>query len=223
MGSHLSGQKVRASVLNAETMTVCTSGSRPTPASGQVIFETDTQLVAVGNGTTFQYVPTEVAPPVVLSGTAASVNFTSIPACGNLMVVWRARNDSANPAVQLYVQFNSDGGNNYLWEINQANNTTVAATTSGAATTRIQMATMTAATSTANYFAAGSFTIAGASDTSAFKVVQGTAAAFVTATNMYSGTYSGQWLSTAAITSINITPASGNFTAGSRFTLLGWN
>lgn len=154
-----------------------------------------------------------------ISATTASVTLTVPSGYNNLEVVWRARCSDANAGEQLYLRLNGDSGSNYLWEVTQGNNATAAATTSGAATTFIQIGTVCAASATANYFSSGRFTVAGASDTANYKTACGTGAAFAATNNMWSGVYSGQWNSTAAVTSITLQGATGSFVAGSRFSL----
>lgn len=139
-----------------------------------------------------------------------------------LLVKWRIRCTDANAAEQLYAQLNGDTGSNYLWELNQANNAgAVSGGTSGAATTHIQVGTVPAANATALYFGSGSFEIAGASDAVNYKTVTGTGSAFATTTNMWSGTYSGQWNSASAVTSVTIAGGIGNLAAGCVASLYG--
>jgi hypothetical protein len=171
------------------------------------------------NGNTFQQLQT-----TTLSGTQTSVILT-VPtgtAYNFLTVKWRVRGATAVAGEQMWLQLNGDSGNNYLWQINQANNATVAGSASGAAVAKIQIATTIGSSATANYFASGSFEIGGASDTANFKTVQGTATAYSSTTSSWGGTYAGQWNSTAAVTSITLFPqgASG-FAAGCIFTLFG--
>jgi hypothetical protein len=152
-----------------------------------------------------------------VSATTASVTLAVPSGFNTLEVRWRAKGTTASAALQLYLQFNGDTGGNYNWEVNQVNNTTVAGS-QGSAVDQIQVGTMTGATSTANYFASGMFQASGASD-AFYKTVTGTGSAFVTTSNMYAGVYSGQWSSTAAITSMLLFPASGSLAVGSRFSL----
>jgi hypothetical protein len=152
-----------------------------------------------------------------VSATTASVSL-ALPAGFNTAEVrWRAKGTTATAALQLYVQFNGDTGGNYNWQVNQANNTTVAGT-QGSAVDQMQVGTITGATSTANYFASGVFQANGISD-AFYKTVCGTGSAFVTTSNMYTGVYSGQWSNTAVLTSMLLFPASGSFAVGTRFSL----
>lgn len=172
------------------------------------------------NGNTYQQLAT-----ATLTGALSSMSLP-VPAgtaFNFLKVSWRVRGDQASAAQQLYMRFNGDSGSNYLWEVLQGNNTTAAATTSGAATTFIQAGTMTCASATALYFSSGDAEVSGASDTTNYKVMCGKGSAFASTTNMWSGTFSGQWLSAAAITAVALVPQAGNFVAGSTMTMYGFN
>ena len=163
----------------------------------------------------------ELIQAVSIAVTTASVTISIPTGYNRIEVFWRARMSDAVAAEQLYLRMNGDTSAHYLWEVNQANNTTVAATTSGAAVAQIQIATVTGNSATALYFGAGSFTIDGASDAVNYKTMQGTSAAFGTTTNMWAGVYSGQWLSAAVVTSITLFGATGSFLAGSNVTAYG--
>src|SRR5215472_18261385 len=83
--------------------------------------------------------------PVLLASSVLGAGAASIPLAipagfNRIKLYWRARGDNAATAIQLYLRINGDSANDYLWEVNQANNTAVAATTSGAATAQIQIA-----------------------------------------------------------------------------------
>lgn len=51
--AYAAGQKLRASQLSTY---VCTSTTRPTGHSGQWIYETDTQMLAINDGSTWRYI-----------------------------------------------------------------------------------------------------------------------------------------------------------------------
>lgn len=198
---------------------VCTSGTHPaSPFQGLEIFETDTGQSAVYNGSGYLYALQQAAATQTLNATTASVTFSGLPAANGFLVKWSARCSDANVAEMLFLRFNGDSGSNYLWEVNQANNATVAGTSSGAAVAQIQIATTTANSATADYFATGSFVV-DPGGTGQYTKANGTASAFATTTNMWSGVYGGQWLSTATVTSITLQGATGSFLAGSQFSI----
>lgn len=170
------------------------------------------------NGNTIQLLDSSV-----LTATTASItlNVPAGTAYDTLKVSWRVRGDQASAAQEMYLRFNGDSGSNYLWQNIQGNNSTVSSNTSGAATTFIHIGTMTCASATANYFSSGDFEVAGASSGTGFTTAVGRDIAFSSTTNMWAGVYGGQWLSTAAITSVELVPQSGNFVAGTIASLYG--
>jgi hypothetical protein len=183
-----------------------------------------TEWVCTTAGTpgTWGALPTQIATQT-LGSNSASVTFSSIPAFNHISVIWKTRASDANPAEQIFLRFNGDVASHYLWELNQANNAgAVSGGTSGALVAQIQIGTIPAANATAGYFGSGQFTVAYFNDTTNFTTVQGTACAFATTTNMWSGTYSGLYNQAATITSLTLFAASGNLVSGSRFSLYGW-
>ena len=171
------------------------------------------------NGNTMQLITS-----TTLSGTATSVVLT-LPtgaAYNHLKVFYRARHDAAVAAAQMYLQMNGDTGSNYLVERSETNNTTTTNTgPGGATTTKIQIATIPGASATSLYFGSGEFLVSGVSDTTNFKTAVATATALITVSNAYVGVYAGQWNSAAAVTSLTLTPNSGDFIAGTMFSLYG--
>lgn len=198
-----------------------TSSSHPTSVfTGLEIYETDTGLSAVYNGTAFMYQVAQIAATQTLGSTTASVTFSGLPAGVNAFKVrWSARCSDANAAEQMKLQINGATGSSYIWEVNQANNTTVAATTSAGASTFIQIGTVTAASATADYWASGEFTVDNGISAAKFPNVQGTAAAFATTTNMWCGVYSGQYVVAGPVTSLTMFGATGSLIANSQFSI----
>jgi hypothetical protein len=201
---------------------VCTSSTHPaSPFQGLEIYETDTGLSAVYTGSNYAYNLQQIAPTQKLVSNVASVTFNIPSGLNGVMLTWRARSSSAVTAEMLLMQLNGDTGNDYLWEVDQANNATVAGTTSGAATNKIQIGTVTGNSATALYFSSGQTLIDGVSDTTNYKTAAGIGAAFSTTTNMWSGVYGGQWNSAAAVTSVTIFAQTGNLMTGSQFKAYG--
>lgn len=165
--------------------------------------------------------PVLAAASGVLVASQANIPLVIPAGFTRLKVYWRVRSSVAGAAEQLYLQVNGDTANDYLWEVNQANNATVAGTTSGATTNKIQIGTVTGGTATALYFGSGELTLDGASDTTNYKTIQGTGASFASTTNMWAGVYSGQWLSAAAVVSLTLSCASGQVMAGSSASVYG--
>lgn len=164
--------------------------------------------------------------PVLVASTTLTVALANVvlavPAGYNrLRVNFSGKCSGAFAVSSAKVQFNGDTGTNYNFILAQSNNGTLT-TTDNASTSSIQVGTLPAATSTANYSGSGSFVVDNAAGGGAFfPTVVGTATGFVTTSNMYNGVYCGQWSSLAAITSINMVMGSGNWIAGSSFSLYG--
>jgi hypothetical protein len=154
--------------------------------------------------------------------TAATGNvILAVPAGWNrLKAYFSGTSTGATAASSCKVQFNGDTGANYSFIFTQSNNGTTS-TADNTGQTAIQIATITGATSTANYAGSGSLVIDNVSAGTFFPVVVCTATTFVTTTNMYNGVYSGQWSSLAAITSINFVLGTGTWSIGSQFSLYG--
>lgn len=141
---------------------------------------------------------------------------------GTLRVAWTARSDYiSGAATYMCLRLNGDSGTSYVWQINQANNTTSGPGNSGGATSLIQIGTMAAATASAGYLGSGEFIIPNATG-SQFKAPSGYSTSMNATTNGYSGTYGGLWLSTAVVTSITLFAKDGNnLIAGSSAYLYG--
>lgn len=189
-------------------MTTFTAGQRLTAAQLNALLASVPQLLGA----------------TVLTSTQPSVTIT-VPAGTSYSALrgeWGARGDAASAAINIGLRFNSDTGNNYLWQQNQTNNTTSSPSNSGGLTSVIQVGAAPASTATASFFGAGSFTVANPSG-AIYKTVSAMSQAQVTTSNSYVGAYGGQWNNTTAITSVTLLAAAGggNLVAGSVFTLYG--
>ncbi len=166
--------------------------------------------------------------PVVLAnstlvGAAASISFTGInQTFAHLLVVAYLRGDTAAATVNTLMRFNGDSGANYDYQTVRG----AASTTSAVevfATTGILVGQVPANTAAANLFSAHQITIphyAQASNNKASSSQHvmkiGTASG-----NLNVEGQAGFWRSNSAITQVSLTPAAGNFVAGSRVTLYG--
>jgi hypothetical protein len=153
-----------------------------------------------------------------LATTTASVAVTIPSGYTSLEIVWSGRVDGGGVA-SLYVQCNGDTGTNYQWQYFVASLATQASN-AGVSATGIFIGELPGSGSTTNYFGSGAFTMAGCS-TSVFKSAVGRGWHVTSPSGQNVGLFSGQWLSTAAITSLTLSPAAGNFVAGSTFTVYG--
>lgn len=187
-------------------------------------FTAGQRLTASALNSAISVLPQLVSTTYVTSGTAATMSATIPSTANHIEVIWTGRSDNASTATNLLLRVNGDSGSNYLWEQNEQNNTAATAATAGGATTSIHIGTMVAASgTTASYFATGTFTMGNVQSSLCFKAASGRAASHATTTQVYGGTYGGQWASTNAVTLITLLPAAGNFVAGSSMTVYGWS
>lgn len=162
----------------------------------------------------------------VLSGTAATIDFTSIPATyDHLKIIISARGDNGAANQRLKLRLNNDSGSNYSIQEFQAFGTTASANeTLG-----------TTALDVGNICTAGAVTQPGTSEilipgyagTTFKKHVQANALMSVndsTANGRTIQLNSGLWFAApAAINRVTLYPAAGNFVAGTVCTLYGLN
>lgn len=160
----------------------------------------------------------------IAGGAVANVTFSSIPGTyRNLFVEWQARGDTAATSTNLWLQLNADTGSNYdyLDENISGTNTVGGGASAGAAL--IQLGDMCAASAPASTPSGGRIEIPNYAGTTFHKTVNGRSSAklVAAAASIYTHMTSGWWRSTAAVTSIKLYPAAGNFIAGSSFQLYG--
>jgi hypothetical protein len=169
---------------------------------------------------------------VTLVAAAASVRF---PTSGSLpqnyrhiRLRWQARSDAVAVNTQLTMQFNGDTAANYDREQTYFQGTAnppsnVSGALESMAQTTLQVGEFSAASAPAGATGAGAVDILNYAGTTFRKDVlarsylkKGDTAG---ASNLTLEDWVGEWRSTAAITSIVLSPAAGNFVAGSVFTL----
>lgn len=130
------------------------------------------------------------------------------------------RSDTASAADSVLVRLNADSAAHYNYVYTQANNGSVS-TADNTGKTAMLLGTIPAASATANYAGSGSFIIDDVQSGGTFPSAVGTATGFVTTSNMYNGVYAGNWLSTAAVTTVTFLLNAGNWASGSSFSLYG--
>jgi len=159
----------------------------------------------------------------VLTAPAASVTFTVPQYARHLRVVWYARSDRAASTVDtLLLRVNGDAGANYGYQYVQGSGA-AANVVEATGATFIVLGAIPAATATANYFGTGVVFIphyAYASGTKQVDVLSGLAFAFA-AGNRRSFAIHGDYQTAAAVASITLSLAAGNFIANSRITCYG--
>lgn len=159
----------------------------------------------------------------VLSGTAASVTFSSIPATyRTLLLHITARGDNATTFISTRLRFNSDATAVYDSQQVLGNGASALAgeTING---TSIEIGEMAAASATAGACGIMVITVPVYTGTTFWKTLISNHSL---STGTGSGTlhtkqWAGRWRSTAAINAITVLPNAGNYIAGSTFTLYG--
>lgn len=156
----------------------------------------------------------------ILSSSQASIIINVPSGYNHLQCVFTVKCD-AGSAQFVRLRLNGDTSSNYTWERLTGNNTTVAGTNATATDTSIEIGVTSSAADTANYFGVGGFTV-GNIASAVFKPVASYFQGSLGAANAWTGTAGGIWLSTSAVTSVTVFPASGNFIAGSSLSIYGW-
>lgn len=174
---------------------------------------------AGGSPGTWSALPTQFST-TTLGTTTASVTFSSIPAFTHLTLVWHARGDQAATTVNLQIQLNGITTSTYITERAEANTNTVAGANATAASS-LQIGAIPGSTATALYFGAGSMECPGWNDTTNYTPVVGMGVSFPGGAAGFAGVYGGIVPTAGTNSSIKIFPATGNFVAGSRFSIYG--
>jgi len=149
-------------------------------------------------------------------GGVASVSFTSIPSNFHHLQI---RHSALTSVADRYfkIQFNSDTGTNYSWHYVRGNGTATSA--SAGATQNFAICGLTP--NSTIYPGVGVTDIVDYNDTNKYKTIRSLVGGGLNTTAGYAGLYSGNWQSTSAISSITITPLTGNFSQNSSFALYG--
>lgn len=197
---------------------IVTSSTRPgTPAEGQMIYETDTNLVYYYDGAAWRLNGVQCVGHSVLGSPATSVSVT-LPTITNgaHLRVLSSLQHATTTGVNVGLRFNADSGSNYTRQYVAGTNTTASA---GQNNSAAYLYTTTVGNESANRWTS---LVADVIDyaSAVHKTVQ------VTAYNPANGTtgqavatHAGFWASTAAITSVTITTDSGNFATNSKMSV----
>ena len=161
-----------------------------------------------------------IATTTVGSGGAASISFTSIPSTyTHLQIRGLGRNNSAGTQFDdIKIQYNSDTASNYSFHQLYGTGATAAAYAS--ASTTYNAALLAQGGNTAGIFAVNTIDLLDYANTNKYKttrILNGydkNGAGFVSLT-------SGLWMSTSAVTRIDLTPLTGSFVEYSSFALYG--
>jgi hypothetical protein len=201
-----------------------TSATLPaSPPTGLEVLVTDLGLRAYWNGSAWIYPPQRIG-----SQTLAAPGTITIPvpaaaaaAFSTLRVTWAGAGTTAGTATYMCLRLNGDSStSSYVWQFNQASGTAQSSIGSSGTAAQIQIGTLAGAGGTAGYLGSGEFTIPNPGG-SAYKAPAGISNSSNSPTGTFSGSYGGQWLSTAAVASITLLALSGSLTAGSTATVYG--
>jgi hypothetical protein len=162
---------------------------------------------ASGGGASYESIATATA-----AGGETSVSFSSIPSTfKNLEIRWKGIGSTST----LYWQFNSDTGSNYAWHRIYGSSGTAGAT--GTASTTQIGGSLLPSTATGDS-GCGIFSIVDYASTSKYKTLRGLTGSTA---NSYIALVSGLWMSTSALSSIQLNFAGDPLAAGSTFALYG--
>jgi hypothetical protein len=162
-----------------------------------------------------------ISTVLVGSGGTASVTFTDGGAwSGYKHLQIRTIGRTTQTAVDSiqWLRFNGDTGTNYSYHVLYGNGSAVAS--AGATSqTLARISTDVGANSPANIFGLTIVDVLDAFSTTKNKTIRSLSGAVLS--SPWIVFTSGSWMSTTAVTSVTIYPNSGNFVAGSRFSLYG--
>ena len=159
-----------------------------------------------------------------LTSDEASVTFsTNVTGYAHLMIKGKARSTAAAVNDQINMTFNSAATDSYYWIEGLAEEADAMTVVTGTNVAFIRVANICACDVALPHYDQFAIEINDYAS-SDYKTchVQGTFHSSLNATGLKVAIISGWWLQEAAITSITLTPASGSFKAGSRFTLYGF-
>lgn len=184
-----------------------------------VLNKQDYRSMLAGNDgfdpSSFQLISTQI-----LSGSASSVTFSSLPSTySHLQIRYVVRQSTAGTIIPM-LNFNGDTAANYAWHRLYGNGTTVNSDSS-ISTTQILALTGPGGSDTAGVFMPAIVDILDYRSTSKNKTVRYLTGAEMNNTARVMALTSGLWASTAAVSSLTLTALSGSFAIGSRFSIYG--
>jgi hypothetical protein len=187
-------------------MTLSALGIFSAAGAGGVAFSSDYELIST----------------TTLGTATPSVTFSSLgdysSTYKHLQVRWVARSSNATAGVGVFSRLNGDSGSNYFWHYLSGNGSAVSSSNSGS-TTRALTGVAAAASSTSDAFGAGVIDLLDtyATKNKTFRTLTGNQSSSFTRVELESAL----WNNTASVTSWEVICESGNFVAGSRFSIYG--
>jgi hypothetical protein len=160
---------------------------------------------------------------ITLSASSASVEFNNIPGTySHLQIRALIRGTASASAISANMQFNSDTGSNYSYHELYGSGAGGGQVSAGATQTRFFLhGNAPAATALASSFGVAVMDILDYANTNKYKTTRCLNGMDVNGSGGYILLDSGNWRNTNAISSIQITPNSGNFAQYSQFSLYG--
>lgn len=157
-----------------------------------------------------------ISTTTVGAGGVSSVTFSSIPSTYTHLQI---RQIAATSVADRFfkIQFNSDTATNYSWHYLQGDGATAS---SSAGTTAAYGINGTGPNST-TYFGAIVTDVLDYANTNKYKTTRSLSGADMNGAGGYVQLFSSNWRSTSVVTSITLTPSSGNFNQYSQFALYG--
>jgi len=183
----------------------------------------DSAYSAASNSVT-PVTPTAFESIATVTGTGSTLTFSSIPSTyQHLQIRGLARTaNGAGYADEFRMRFNSDSGTNYASHVIYGNGSTVtAAGPTGTTSMRIAYAGAMGDSASAGQYGVSIIDIHDYASTTKNKVARSFSGADANLGGGLTALGSGLWLSTSAITSITLLPASGTFDTGTTFSLYG--
>jgi hypothetical protein len=171
-----------------------------------------------GNATFVENSYESIATVTVGAGGASAATFSSIPSTyQHLQIRWSGRSSGTN--INAILNVNGDTTSSANWHLLYG--TGSAAATYTISTQYISLGGTTVSTDAANIFATGVTDILDYANTNKNKTVRSTNGLDTNGGGYIYGLVSGQWVNTAAITSLTIAPGAGNWAQYSSFALYG--
>lgn len=171
-------------------------------------------------------VPTlqKVGSFVVTAGISpvASVAFDPLPTgLNHLIILWKARTSAAVTNQGMGLNFNSDPGANYYWQVTDSNNVTLSAAP-GVGTTTMRCGIVPGANATASLFGAGFMIFPSYSDSHyQWALCQSGAPTALTAAGQVIENSAGFWVNNSPVNRVEIFPTAGGFITDSSFHAFG--
>lgn len=221
------GNAVRNAVVAPHATAPARTSAVPAPTEGMVSYRSDDDVVEFYDGSTYYPVGWKPMKETVLTGTTASVSWTSIPQTyKHLMIIIDARSDPAVTYQNCYLRFNNDSGANYarlytLSDLAMGSPTISSASSQSAGGGFVVPG---ASLGGASVFGGGVAWIRGySSATSQAKHLSSVSSAGI-ATSIGARAWHMTWspAAAAAINRIDLFPETGNWLTGSRFSLYGF-